>query len=151
MFFSRGNPVVYYGDEQGFTGAGGDKDARQTMFASKVPDYLADDELGTDRTHAYDAYDPTHPLYRAIAALSALTKANPALRDGVQTRALRQGLRLRLLAHGLLDAHRVPRGREQRDRAEDRFRARRLRGRQLHDAVRRFGPPCAAAPTPPSR
>ncbi|MFE9553348.1 pullulanase-type alpha-1,6-glucosidase [Streptomyces sp. NPDC006703] len=85
MFFSRGNPVVYYGDEQGFTGAGGDKDARQTMFASKVPDYLADDELGTDRTHAFDAYDPTHPLYRAIAALSALTKANPALRDGIQT------------------------------------------------------------------
>ncbi|GAA4958249.1 hypothetical protein GCM10023238_26270 [Streptomyces heliomycini] len=25
MFLSRGNPVVYYGDEQGFTGAGGDK------------------------------------------------------------------------------------------------------------------------------
>ncbi|MEU3506080.1 alpha-amylase family glycosyl hydrolase, partial [Streptomyces hundungensis] len=85
MFLSRGNPVVYYGDEQGFTGAGGDKDARQTLFASKVPDYLDDDELGTDRTHAVDAYDPTHPLYRAIADLSRLTKANPALRDGVQT------------------------------------------------------------------
>ncbi|MEU9101555.1 pullulanase-type alpha-1,6-glucosidase [Streptomyces sp. NPDC048361] len=85
MFFSRGNPVVYYGDEQGFTGAGGDKDARQTMFASKAPDYLDDDELGTDRTHASDAYDPTHPLYRTIADLSRLTKANPALRDGVQT------------------------------------------------------------------
>ncbi|MFD9629451.1 pullulanase-type alpha-1,6-glucosidase [Streptomyces violascens] len=85
MFFSRGNPVVYYGDEQGFTGAGGDKDARQTMFASKVPDYLDDDELGTDRTHASDAYDPTHPLYRTIADLSRLTKADPALRDGVQT------------------------------------------------------------------
>jgi len=28
MYFSRGNPVVYYGDEQGFTGAGGDQDAR---------------------------------------------------------------------------------------------------------------------------
>ncbi|WP_406508920.1 pullulanase-type alpha-1,6-glucosidase [Streptomyces sp. NBC_00212] len=85
MFFSRGNPVVYYGDEQGFTGAGGDKDARQPLFASKVPDYLDDDELGTDRTHASDAYDPTHPLYRTIADLSRLTKANPALRDGVQT------------------------------------------------------------------
>ncbi|WP_328313289.1 pullulanase-type alpha-1,6-glucosidase [Streptomyces sp. NBC_00442] len=85
MFFSRGNPVVYYGDEQGFTGAGGDKDARQTMFASKVPDYLDDDELGTDRTHASDAYDPAHPLYRTIADLSRLTRANPALRDGVQT------------------------------------------------------------------
>ena len=28
--------VVYYGDEQGFTGDGGDKDARQDMFASQV-------------------------------------------------------------------------------------------------------------------
>ncbi|MEV6795774.1 pullulanase-type alpha-1,6-glucosidase [Streptomyces sp. NPDC051320] len=85
MFFSRGNPVVYYGDEQGFTGAGGDKDARQTMFASKTADYLDDDELGTDRTQASDAYDPTHPLYRQISALSKLTKEHPALRDGVQT------------------------------------------------------------------
>jgi pullulanase-type alpha-1,6-glucosidase len=85
MFLGRGNPVVYYGDEQGFTGAGGDKDARQTMFASKVADYLDDDEIGTSRTHASDAYDTTHPLYRAIAALSKLTKDHPALRDGVQT------------------------------------------------------------------
>ncbi|WP_405580752.1 pullulanase-type alpha-1,6-glucosidase [Streptomyces sp. NBC_01190] len=85
MFLGRGNPVVYYGDEQGFTGSGGDKDARQTMFASKVPDYLGDDEIGTDRTAASDAYDPTHPLYRTIAALSRLTKDHPTLRDGVQT------------------------------------------------------------------
>ncbi|MFF3563198.1 pullulanase-type alpha-1,6-glucosidase [Streptomyces sp. NPDC002574] len=85
MFLSRGNPVVYYGDEQGFTGAGGDKDARQTMFASKVADYLDDDELGTDRTHASDAYDTNAPLYRAIAKLSALRRTDPALADGVQT------------------------------------------------------------------
>ncbi|MGW1164216.1 pullulanase-type alpha-1,6-glucosidase [Streptomyces sp. NPDC002550] len=85
MFLSRGNPVVYYGDEQGFTGSGGDKDARQTMFASKVADYLDDDEIGTDRTHASDSYDPSAPLYRQIAALSGLRRANPALTDGVQT------------------------------------------------------------------
>ncbi|WP_460064826.1 pullulanase-type alpha-1,6-glucosidase [Streptomyces sp. YKOK-I1] len=85
MFLSRGNPVVYYGDEQGFTGSGGDKDARQTMFASKVADYLDDDEIGTDRTHASDAYDTSAPLYRQIAALARLRKANPALTDGVQT------------------------------------------------------------------
>ncbi|MFI9174292.1 pullulanase-type alpha-1,6-glucosidase [Streptomyces lincolnensis] len=85
MFLSRGNPVVYYGDEQGFTGAGGDKDARQPLFASRTADYLDDDEIGTDRTHASDAYDPGAPLYRQIAALSKLRKANPALTDGVQT------------------------------------------------------------------
>lgn len=85
MFLSRGNPVVYYGDEQGFTGSGGDKDARQTLFASKTADYLDDDQLGTDRTHASDAYDTKAPLYRQIRALSELRKANPALADGVQT------------------------------------------------------------------
>lgn len=85
MFLSRGNPVVYYGDEQGFTGSGGDKDARQTMFASKVADYLDDDEIGTDRTHASDAYDTSAPLYQQIAELSKLRTDNPALTDGVQT------------------------------------------------------------------
>ena len=84
MFLSRGNPVVYYGDEQGFTGPGGDKDARQTMFASRTADYLDDDRIGTDRTHAEDAYDTKAPLYRQISALAKLRKANPALTDGVQ-------------------------------------------------------------------
>ena len=36
MFLTRGQPVVYYGDEQGFIGGGGDKDARQDMFATQV-------------------------------------------------------------------------------------------------------------------
>ncbi|MEI7057240.1 pullulanase-type alpha-1,6-glucosidase [Nocardioides sp. CCNWLW239] len=84
MFLSRGNPVVYYGDEQGFTGAGGDKDARQTLFASTTADYLDDDQLGTDRTHAADAYDTSHPLYTAIAALAELRMEHPALTDGIQ-------------------------------------------------------------------
>ncbi|MFY1637778.1 pullulanase-type alpha-1,6-glucosidase [Solwaraspora sp. WMMB335] len=84
MFLTRGQPVVYSGDEQGFTGAGGDKDARQTVFASRVPDYLDDDLLGTDRTHAQDNFDPAHPIYRGIAELGALRAAHPALRDGIQ-------------------------------------------------------------------
>ena len=82
MYFSRGNPVVYYGDEQGFTGPGGDQDARQTLFASKVPDYLDDDLLGTDATHATDNFNTGHPLYAKISELAQLTKEHPALRDG---------------------------------------------------------------------
>jgi pullulanase-type alpha-1,6-glucosidase len=84
MFLTRGQPVVYSGDEQGFTGSGGDRDARQDMFASRTPDYLDDDLLGTNRTHASDQYDTDHPIYRAIARLGALRKAHPALRDGIQ-------------------------------------------------------------------
>ncbi|TWD27266.1 pullulanase-type alpha-1,6-glucosidase [Streptomyces sp. T12] len=84
MFLSRGNPVIYYGDEQGFTGAGGDKDARQTLFASRTADYLDDDLIGTGRTHAEDTYDTRSPLYRQISTLATLRKAHPALTDGVQ-------------------------------------------------------------------
>ncbi len=84
MYFSRGNPVVYYGDEQGFTGSGGDQVARQTMFASQVPDYLDDDLLGTAATHAQDNFVTSHPLYRTISDLAAVTRRHPALRDGAQ-------------------------------------------------------------------
>ncbi|PRY25708.1 pullulanase-type alpha-1,6-glucosidase [Pseudosporangium ferrugineum] len=84
MFLTRGQPVIYSGDEQGFTGPGGDKDARQDMFASRTPDYLDDDLLGTDRTHAQANYETQHPVYRTIASLGALRKAHPALRDGSQ-------------------------------------------------------------------
>jgi alpha-amylase len=82
LYFSRGNPIVYYGDEQGFEGTGGDQSARQTMFASQVPEYLSDDLIGTDSTHAVDNFNESHPLYQDIKALAALTKAHPALRNG---------------------------------------------------------------------
>jgi hypothetical protein len=54
------------------------------MFASHVADYLDDDLLGTDATHAQDNFVADHPLYRAIGGLAALTRAHPALRDGAQ-------------------------------------------------------------------
>jgi hypothetical protein len=82
MYFSRGNPVVYYGDEQGFTGDGGDQLARQDMFPSQVAEYNDDDLIGTDATTAEANFDEGHPLYRSIGALAALTRRHPALRDG---------------------------------------------------------------------
>ncbi|NJC21660.1 glycosidase [Arthrobacter pigmenti] len=82
MYFSRGNPVIYYGDEQGFTGPGGDQDARQTLFASQVPEYLDDDLLGTSSTHAEDNFDTSHPMYQKIQELAEVTEDHPALRDG---------------------------------------------------------------------
>ncbi|MFV0458751.1 MAG: alpha-amylase family glycosyl hydrolase [Actinomycetales bacterium] len=92
MYFSRGNPVIYYGDEQGFTGSGGDQVARQTLFASQVPQYLDDDLIGTDATHAQDNYDTTHPLYTSIGDLAAVVREHPALRDGaMQVRTASDG------------------------------------------------------------
>ena len=85
MYLTRGQPVVYYGDEQGFTGAGGDKDARQSLFATEVDEY-ADQKLITGETAgSVDRYDTDAPLYEHIAALSELREAHPALKNGAQT------------------------------------------------------------------
>ena len=82
LFLLRGQPVIYYGDEQGFTGHGGDNLARQDMFASRTPQYLENARLGTDAGHDVDAYDPTHPTYRLLARLAQLRTEHPALADG---------------------------------------------------------------------
>ncbi|WP_067818533.1 alpha-amylase family glycosyl hydrolase [Actinomadura kijaniata] len=91
MYLTRGQPVVYYGDEQGFTGQGGDRAARASMFASRTPQYLSDGLIGTGATHARDNYDTRHPLYRGIRRLAGLTDRHPALRDGAQIERLAQG------------------------------------------------------------
>jgi pullulanase-type alpha-1,6-glucosidase len=83
-FLTRGRPVVYYGDEQGFVGDGGDQDARQDMFPSQVATYNDDDLIGTDATTAADNFDPTHPLFVAISDLAELRDAHVALQRGAQ-------------------------------------------------------------------
>lgn len=83
MFLTRGQPVVYYGDEQGFIGRGGDKDARQDLFATQVEQY-AEEELVFGEPGARDRFDTQAPLYEHIAELSALRREHPALADGAQ-------------------------------------------------------------------
>ena len=78
----RGVPTIYSGDEQGFVGDGGDQDAREDMFASKVASYNDNKLLGTNATTAQANFDPAHPLYRLIAELARLRAAEPALRRG---------------------------------------------------------------------
>ena len=91
MYFGRGMPVVYYGDEQGFTGDGGDKDARQDMMPSLVGSYNDDDLIGTDATTADANFDETHPLYQTLSDFSALLAANPALTRGAQLHRYSEG------------------------------------------------------------
>jgi pullulanase-type alpha-1,6-glucosidase len=84
MFTARGMPVIYYGDEQGFVGDGGDKDARQDMMPSQVASYNDDDLIGTNATTAADNFDTTHPLYTALKQFAQIRAAHPALRQGAQ-------------------------------------------------------------------
>ena len=111
MFLSRGQPVVYYGDEQGFTGAGGDKDARQDMFASQ------DGRLPRRRP---DRHRP-HPRERPVRhqptrstgpspRSAGCARRNPALRDGVQVPGTRP------TAPGVFAFSRIDRGQQHRVR-----------------------------------
>jgi len=84
MFFLRGVPVIYYGDEQGFNGDEGDKASRETMFAGKVADFNDNDLIGTDATTGAANFDRRHPLYRAIADMSRLYRRHEPLRRGRQ-------------------------------------------------------------------
>ncbi|HEV2594402.1 MAG TPA: alpha-amylase family glycosyl hydrolase [Sphingomicrobium sp.] len=80
----RGVPTIYYGDEQGFVGKGGDQQSRQDMFPSKVASYNQDKLLGTKSTTAQENFDTNHPLYREIAQLAHIRTSHPALTRGLQ-------------------------------------------------------------------
>ncbi|TLU65408.1 alpha-amylase [Thalassotalea litorea] len=84
MYFSRGVPVVYYGDEQGFVGDGHDRDSRQDMMPSKVPSYNDDDLLGTTATTADANFDQEHILYKDLAYLASIYQYHPGLRISEQ-------------------------------------------------------------------
>ncbi|MFV2145917.1 pullulanase-type alpha-1,6-glucosidase [Isoptericola sp. G70] len=84
MYLTRGQPVVYYGDEQGFAGSGGDKDARQTLFATQVEEYAGQPLVTGETAGSQDRYDTDAPLYAHIADLAALREAHPALSQGAQ-------------------------------------------------------------------
>ncbi|MBI2514449.1 MAG: alpha-amylase [Opitutae bacterium] len=83
LLLARGQPVLYYGDEQGMIGRGGDHDhAREDMFAAQADEFKTATLLGTARTGADDKFDEQHPFYRCIAQLSRLRAAHRALRTG---------------------------------------------------------------------
>jgi pullulanase-type alpha-1,6-glucosidase len=84
MYLTRGQPVVYYGDEQGFAGLGGDKSARQDMFATQVAEYADQPLLSGETAGSVDRFDTDAPLYEHIAALAALRASTSALESGAQ-------------------------------------------------------------------
>ena len=84
MFFGRGVPTIYYGDEQGFVSDGGDRLARENMFPSQTELYNDNDLIATDATTADNNFDTEHPLYLAIKSFADIRTKEPALRRGLQ-------------------------------------------------------------------
>lgn len=84
MFFGRGVPTIYYGDEQGFVSDGGDRLARESMFPSQTDLYNDNDLIATEATTAMSNFDIEHPLYLAIKQFASIRTGQPALRRGEQ-------------------------------------------------------------------
>jgi glycosidase len=85
LYFSRGVPVIYYGDEQGFVGDGGDQASRQDMMPSQVVSYNDDDLLASNHTTADDNFDTSHLFYQNFAQYAELYQQYSALRFGKQS------------------------------------------------------------------
>ena len=84
LFFSRGAPVLYYGDEKGMAGTGGDKAARQDMFPTEVTEWQDEYRIGSNPIGLKSAFDLSNPLQDQITLINQLISKNPALRSGTQ-------------------------------------------------------------------
>jgi hypothetical protein len=84
LFLLRGGPALYYGDEKGMIGRGGDKAARQDMFPTQVPYWQDEKRIGSGPIGTRSAFSVANPLEDQITAMQAVIKANPALRSGTQ-------------------------------------------------------------------
>ena len=85
MFLNRGTPTVYYGDEIGMIGSGGDKAARQNMFSTQNVEWqrearVTGGPIGTKNGLA----DMANPILVRIQELNALRVKYPAIATGAQ-------------------------------------------------------------------
>jgi glycosidase len=83
LYLLRGAPVVYYGDEVGIMGSGGDKAARQDMFPSQVAEWRTESRIGGGPVGTGSSFDQAdHPVAVHLRALGRLRDEHPALSTG---------------------------------------------------------------------
>ena len=83
LYLLRGAPVVYYGDEVGMIGRGGDQQARQDMFPTAVEEWQGQERVGSPPIGTGSSFDVVdHPVARHLKALGALREVHPALSTG---------------------------------------------------------------------
>jgi glycosidase len=100
LYLLRGAPVVYYGDEVGMIGGGGDKAARQDLFPTQVAEWQAEERVGSPPIGTASSFDlVSHPVSEHLRALGKLRAEHPALSTG--------GTFVRLAREGLLAVSRI--------------------------------------------
>ena len=83
LYLLRGAPTVYYGDEVGMIGTGGDKEARQDMFPTQVDEWKTEPRVGSPPIGSGSSFDVTdNPIELRLKELGALKDAHPALSTG---------------------------------------------------------------------
>ena len=85
MYMSRGIPNVYYGEEVGIIGSGGDKEARQDLFPTSVNSWKTEARIGASPIGSGNYLsERSHPIQARISLLNTLRKNHPALKTGAQ-------------------------------------------------------------------
>ena len=101
LYLMRGAPVVYYGDEVGIVGDGGDQRARQDLFATRVAEWKTEERLGSPAIGDGSSFDVDSPIGAHLRLLGALRDSHPALATGATVVRRAQG---RLLVVSRFDA-----------------------------------------------
>lgn len=93
LYLSRGIPAVYYGDEVGMMGTGGDQMARQDMFSTKVDAWRTEPRIGGKPIGYGDSFAATasSPIAKYLKVLAQLRKSNPGLANGFMQPRLAKG------------------------------------------------------------
>jgi glycosidase len=83
LYLLRGAPVVYYGDEVGIVGGGGDKAARQDLFATRVREWQTQIRIGSGSIGTRSSFElVNHPISRHLRRLATLRDRHAALSTG---------------------------------------------------------------------